>query len=233
MTHKPGPSARLAQGASAPNPWAPACPASCCYRQDPSLPVGPDPTTCTVLPKGRNWTARNPGQIWGFCTSLSLPELEEDPLGGHGVCVGFLLSLTPLGSRPRDTLLPLSWWWGSGTPCARLRKPGSLRGHSPDPGGHLWGGSEQCGGEECRGSLAGVWVSRELSLTPFSGSQSLMVAACYGLIGHLVQWHHCRAGETEAWGTGSYSRSHSESVAVQGLEPGPGSVLAPPPHACC
>lgn len=64
------------------------------------------------------------------------------------MCVGFLLSLTPLGSRPRDTLLPLGWWRGSGLPWARLRKEGSagsLRGHDPDPGGHLRAGQGHVG----------------------------------------------------------------------------------------
>lgn len=57
-------------------------------------------------------------------------------------------------------------------------------------------------GEECRGSLAGVWMRRELSLTPFSGSQSLIVAAYYDLTRHSVQRHCFKARETEAWGTG-------------------------------
>lgn len=74
------------------------------------------------------------------------------------MCVGFLLSLTPLGFRPRDTLLPLGWWRGSGLPGARLRKEssaGSLRGHGPDPGGHLRRRSGACGVRNAEGAWQG------------------------------------------------------------------------------
>lgn len=52
--------------ASVPDPWAPACPASGCDRQDPSPLLSPDPASCTPFPEGQNWTAQNPGQTGGF-----------------------------------------------------------------------------------------------------------------------------------------------------------------------
>lgn len=221
---------RPARGAGGLDSWAPARPASCCDRRNPSLPVGPAPVSVLLSPRAE-LDCTESRSVFGFL-SISLPRgVAGGSFGGHSGLGGGLTIIDTLGlqaqGRTPCSLPGDSGAWGCLVLGSRRRALlGASVGETLSLVAPLWGRSGHVGRGRQREPCGGVRAVGTCP-TPFLGSQGLMVAASDGLKGHLVQWHRFIAGKTEAQRTGRHSRSHGELVAERELEARTGCRVLP------